>query len=343
MKCKGEWFERFKEFQALVETQSEHKIKAFRCMSGGDFISKDFEVFLMERGIESTPRHIGPAGCAIQSIVAMAKRMLEARKVEKSLWAEAVANAVYTLNRCPTKALRMVTPEEMWSGRRPCVAHMRVFGSMAYVMVANEKRFNAKRTKCMFLGYCEGMEAYRLMCLETMKIIKSGDVVFMEDSGSMRNDLEMRPSGRIGGRIVVVVDESSKPPLCDSGGQSVEAMERVGGNGVAIEGQRKNPTNNDAIVESLDEERRYPTRERRPLGEWWKNHILPQRGEERANVAILEDSLSWSEAFRCNMSNLMGKVKTSLYSLENLRKSRVLQVFDYSQSGSVGSGALGCS
>ena len=159
----------------------------------------------------------------------------------------------------------------------------------------------------------------------------------------MKNDLEMRPSGRIGGRIVVVVDESSKPPLCDNGGQSVEAMERVGGNGVAIEGQRKNPTNNDAIVESLDEERRYPTRERRPLGEWWKNHILPQRGEERANVAILEDSLSWSEAFRCNMSNIMGKVKTSLYKLESLRKSRILQVFDYSQSGSVGSGALGCS
>ena len=251
MKCKGEWFERFKEFQALVETQSEHKIKAFRCMSGGDFISKEFEGFLMEHGIESTPRHIGPAGCAIQSIVAMAKRMLEARKLEKSLWAEAVANAVYTLNRCPTKALKTVTPEEMWSGRRPCVAHMRVFGSMAYAMVADEKRFNAKGTKCMFLGYCEGMEAYRLMCLETMKIIKSGDVVFMEDSGSTKNDLEMRPSGRNGGRIVVVVDESSKSPLCDNGGQSVEAKDRVGGNGVAIEEPRERPANNDVLVESL--------------------------------------------------------------------------------------------
>jgi hypothetical protein len=143
-------------------------------MNGGDFTSREFEAFLMERGIESTPQYIGPAGCAIQSIVAMAKRMLEARKLEKLLWAEAVANAVYTLNRCPMKVLRSVTPEEMWSGRRPCVTHMRVFRSIAYVVIADEKRFNTKGTKCMFLGYFEGIEAYRLMCLETKKIIKMG-------------------------------------------------------------------------------------------------------------------------------------------------------------------------
>ena len=43
------------------------------------------------------------------------------------------------------------------------------------------------------------------------------------------------------------------------------------------------------------------------------------------------------------MLNLMGKVKTLLYKFENLRKSKVLQVFDYSQSESVEGGALGCS
>ena len=101
--------------------------------------------------------------------------------------------------------------------------------------------------------------------------------------------------------------------------------------------------NNDVIVESLDEERRYPTRERRPLGKWWKNHILPQRGEERANVAILEDHLSWNEAIRMNMGKVMSNVRSSLYRMKKLRKSIVLQVFDHSQSGSVGSGALGCS
>jgi hypothetical protein len=39
MKFKGlRRFERFKEFQTLVEIQSGREIKAFRCMSRGDFI-----------------------------------------------------------------------------------------------------------------------------------------------------------------------------------------------------------------------------------------------------------------------------------------------------------------
>ena len=37
----------------------------------------------------------------------------------------------------------------------------------------------------------------------------------------------------------------------------------------------------------------------------------------------------------------MGKVKSSLYKIEKLINSIVLQVFDYSQSGSVEGGSLG--
>jgi hypothetical protein len=67
-----------------MDLQSKHEIKAFWCMSGRNFISKEFEAFFMQHGIESTPQHI-PAGCAIQSIVAIIKRMLKARKLEKLL------------------------------------------------------------------------------------------------------------------------------------------------------------------------------------------------------------------------------------------------------------------
>ncbi len=52
------YLEKFKEFKALVETQSEHKIKVFRSDNGGEYISKGFEHFLRAHGIEkqtSTP------------------------------------------------------------------------------------------------------------------------------------------------------------------------------------------------------------------------------------------------------------------------------------------------
>jgi hypothetical protein len=64
----------------------------------------------------------------------------------------------------------------------------------------------------------------------------------MEDIESIRNNLEMRPSGRDGGRIMVVMDESSKSPLLDGGGQSMDGNERVGGNGVPIEEPRERVT-----------------------------------------------------------------------------------------------------
>lgn len=44
----------------------------------------------------------------------------------------------------------------------------------------------------------------------------------MEDSGSIRNDLEIHPSGRNEGPTVVVVDESSKSPFIDGSGQFVD-------------------------------------------------------------------------------------------------------------------------
>jgi hypothetical protein len=58
---------------------------------------------------------------------------------------------------------------------------------------------------------------------------KNDVVVFMEDSGSMRKDLEMCPSARDGDRTVVVMDKSSKSSLLDGGGQSMDDNERVGG------------------------------------------------------------------------------------------------------------------
>ncbi len=53
------------------------------------------------------------------------------------------------------------------------------------------------------------------MCIETNKIIKSRNVKFMEDYSNIGSHLEMPPSERNGGPIVIMVDESSKFPCID--------------------------------------------------------------------------------------------------------------------------------
>ena len=228
---------------------------------------------------------------ANRTVVEMARSMIHAQKLDKSFWSEAVVNTVYTRNRCPTRALEHMTPEEAWSGWKPSVANMRVFGCLVYAVVLDGKRgkLDAKDTKCLFLEYCEGIEAYRLICLQTKKNIKYKDVIVLEDSTSIGGDSEIRPSGRIEGPNVDIVDESPKPEhnndfkgrvrdnVAQNGGPTFSdgTDKRVGkapqphamsdGNGSNVrEAMRKL---SDGNGENFGKDERYHLRERRPRGE----------------------------------------------------------------------------
>jgi transposase InsO family protein len=81
--------EKFKEFKALVETQSEHKIKVFQSDNGGEYISKGFERFLRAHGIKKqtstpySPQQNGVAKRANRTLVEMARSMLHAQNLKK--------------------------------------------------------------------------------------------------------------------------------------------------------------------------------------------------------------------------------------------------------------------
>ena len=154
------------------------------------------------------------------------------------------------------------------------------------------------------------MKAYRLMCFKTTKIIKHRDVVFMKGSGSIRNYLEMCPSGRNEGPTLMVVDNLW---MATSKREVIELQLKTH----VKDPQLKTHVKDDVIVKGFGEERRYPTREWRPLKEWRKNHILPQHGEEPANMAIIEDPLIWSEASRHNTDKLMAMLETHYIGLRN--------------------------
>jgi len=110
--------------------------------------------------------------------------MILAQGLKLEFWGKAVNTAMYIKNRCQTKALDSKTPQDAWSGRKPNVSHLRVFGSKAFAHVFDEKRtkLESKSMPCVFLKYYEGTKAYRLICVKTKRIIKSRDVVLIEGS-----------------------------------------------------------------------------------------------------------------------------------------------------------------
>ena len=213
---------------------------------------------------------------------------------------------MYTRNRCSNKALVNVTPEEAWSGKRPCISHMRVFGCIAYAKVPDEKRTKlvAKGIKCLFVGYCEGTKAYRLACLESQKIIKSPDVVFFED----KRLSEEGPSGSIG-QEALEVDHSSKSDDDDDEEDlevKTKSSEEKEASTTQVEANEDNTITRPSIEQASRPNEgnatlggsRYPSRVRKPLGEWWMNHILPPHDVEHANVVMHDEPHTMSEAMQ---------------------------------------------
>ena len=68
-----------------------------------------------------------------------ARSMLKAKGIPNNFWAESVACAIYLLNRASLK-LQNQTPQEVWSGHKPSVVHLRVFSNIAYSHIPDERR-----------------------------------------------------------------------------------------------------------------------------------------------------------------------------------------------------------
>ena len=65
--------------------------------------------------------------------------MLSEAGLPSSLWGEALAAQVYVFNLCPTSAVLAKTLCEAFYGRKPNIAHLRIWGCLAYVHVQKDK------------------------------------------------------------------------------------------------------------------------------------------------------------------------------------------------------------
>ncbi|XP_012853620.1 PREDICTED: uncharacterized protein LOC105973146 [Erythranthe guttata] len=187
---KSEVFGVFKKFKALVEKESSYEIQSLRTDRGGEFTSNEFNLFCEENGIRRpltvprSPQQNGVVERKNRTILNMARSMLKAKRMPNEFWAEAVACAVYLANRSPTKDVENQTPLEAWSGKKPSVHHLRVFGSIAYGHVPAQERskLDDRSAKYVFIGYDLNSKGYKLYNPANGKIVVSRDVEFDEEA-----------------------------------------------------------------------------------------------------------------------------------------------------------------
>jgi hypothetical protein len=67
------------------------------------------------------------------------------------------------------------TPHEVWTGKKPSLEHLKVFGCDAYVHVPKESRskLDNKVEKCIFMGYKDGVNGYNIWNPKTKKTVYS--------------------------------------------------------------------------------------------------------------------------------------------------------------------------
>lgn len=187
LRKKSEVEEKIREYVRLVENQFGRKPRIIRSDQGGEFSGMSLRRFYATEGIKAeytaaySPQQNGVSERKNRSLSEMGRCMLLDAGMHKRFWAEAVNTACYLQNRLPSAAVDR-TPYEIWFGRKPDLAYLRLFGSVGYVMIpsAKRKKLDVKAVRMTFVGYSAEHKAYRMLNTRTGEIQISRDVRFLE-------------------------------------------------------------------------------------------------------------------------------------------------------------------
>ncbi|KAA6409267.1 MAG: hypothetical protein FRX48_06820 [Lasallia pustulata] len=105
-------------------------------------------------------------------------------KLPNIFWAEAMLTANELKNLLPASK-RDKVPNHTITGVQPSVAHLQIFGSVAYVHIPKEKRIKSdiRRTWTgIFLGYTESTKKYRIWSPQQRSIHEMSSVTIDEST-----------------------------------------------------------------------------------------------------------------------------------------------------------------
>jgi hypothetical protein len=117
--------------------------------------------------------------------------MIHDQDLPMCLWAKATMTVVYVQNRLSHSTLGLKTPEEMFTGKKLEVSHLKIFGCPVFIHIPKEKRnkLDPSGKKGIFVGYCKVSKAFRIYIPGQHHIENSRDVTFDEDATLKKSKL----------------------------------------------------------------------------------------------------------------------------------------------------------
>jgi histone deacetylase 1/2 len=186
LRYKSQVFEKFHEFQQLVERRFDRKIVSIQTDWGGEY--EKLNSFFRKVGIShlvSCPhahQQNGVVECKYRHIVEVGLSLLAHSSMPLKYWDEAFLAVTYLIKRTPAKNLQFSTPLEVLFKEKPDYSMLRVFGCACWPNLrpynAHKLAFRSKR--CAFLGYNNMHKGFKYLDISTGRIYISRDVVFDE-------------------------------------------------------------------------------------------------------------------------------------------------------------------
>ena len=139
--------------------------KILRSDNGRKFTNRRFQAYFQQHGIlhetscSQTPQQNGVAERKNRHILETSRALLFGAHVPSCHWGDAVATAVYLINRMPAKNFHFKTPLKILSTHisLPLLLMLppRIFGCVAFVHLHKNKRTKLDPcvVRCLFLGY----------------------------------------------------------------------------------------------------------------------------------------------------------------------------------------------
>ncbi|KAL8512357.1 hypothetical protein ACS0TY_018729 [Phlomoides rotata] len=110
----------------------------------------------------------------------MVRSMMSYSDLPKSFWGYALETAAYILNLVPSKSVPK-TPSELWTGPKPSLRHMRIWGCLAYVLDKEADKLEPRSELRLFEGYPRGTKGGLFYSPKDQRIVISTHSTFLED------------------------------------------------------------------------------------------------------------------------------------------------------------------
>ena len=114
------------------------------------------------------------------TLLEMVGSMMSYSTLPISCWGYALKTVMHILSLVPSKSIPN-TPKVLWSGCKPSMKYLHIWGCLAYMLKGKSDNLEAKTEVFMFSGYSKETKGYLFYNHKDNKVFVSTHAKFLED------------------------------------------------------------------------------------------------------------------------------------------------------------------